>query len=138
MTKVPELPELPEPATPPDHELETAILGDRPRLSAADVAAEHQIPIDGARRLWRALGFPEPGSARVFTPADSEALGTALRLVDSGVLDLDLAVNLARGVGQTMARLSDWQVSALTARVEEVARREGGEASPETDRKSVV
>jgi len=37
-------------------------------------------------------------------------------------------VNLTRAVGQTMARLSDWEVSALVHRVEEL-RRDGGEAA---------
>ena len=40
--------------------------------------------------------------------------------VDSGAVDFDTAVNLTRGVGQTMARLADWEVSTLVSRVEEM------------------
>lgn len=129
------MPELSEPAGGPSdsatgspavplerlaHEIEGALLGDERRYSAEDVAGHHDIPLESARRLWRALGFPEPGDAAAFTQSDSDALATLLTLVDDDVIDLDLAVNLARGVGQTMARLSDWQVSALTHRIEEL------------------
>lgn len=99
---------------------ERALGDDERRYSAEDVAGHHDIPLESARRLWRALGFPEPGDATAFTQSDSDALATLLTLVDDDVIDLDLAVNLARGVGQTMARLSDWQVSALTHRIEEL------------------
>src|SRR5659263_48700 len=90
-------------------ELERAILGEGPVFNAAEVAAETGVTIDQARRLWRALGFPEHGTATVFTRADSEALSTLVQGVDSGLFDFDLAVNLTRGVGQTMARLADWE-----------------------------
>ena len=39
-----------------------------------------------------------------------------------------MAVNLTRAVGQTMARLADWEVATLISRVEEL------EASPAGDR----
>ncbi|MCY7395910.1 MAG: adenylate/guanylate cyclase domain-containing protein [Nocardioides sp.] len=124
------MPEL-DPSVPA-HELEQAILGGERRLRARDVAEENGISLESARRLWRALGFPEPGDTEAFTSSDSEALGTLLTLVDGGVVDLDLAVNLARGVGQTMARLSDWQVSAITHRIEELARDVDTESDDDT------
>ena len=40
--------------------------------------------------------------------------------VDKGAIDFDTAVRLTRAVGQTMARLADWQVATLSARVEEL------------------
>ena len=45
---------------------------------------------------------------------------TLMGFVDSGAVDFDTAVNLTRGVGQTMARLADWEVSTLVSRVEEM------------------
>ena len=51
-----------------------------------------------------------------------------------GLIDFDLAVHLTRAVGQTMARLSDWEVSALLTRVLELARQETGDERPAGDR----
>ncbi|PUA81929.1 adenylate/guanylate cyclase domain-containing protein [Nocardioides currus] len=100
--------------------LDLAVMGQRPTLNAAEVAAETGITIDQARRLWRALGFPEMGSERAFTEADVQAVSAVMSIVDSGTLDFDMAVNLTRGAGQTLARLADWEVSTLALRVEEI------------------
>ncbi len=109
-----------EGVTPGGEALELAILGEDPVLTAMEVAAETGVTIEQAQRLWRALGFPEHGSAVAFTRGDVGALSTVVGLIDGGLLDFDLAVNLTRAVGQTMARLSDWEVSALVHRVEQL------------------
>lgn len=108
--------------TEPDRpgSLEWAILGEVPSLTAAEIATESGVPLPTARRLWRALGFPEHGSDRAFTSADAEALSTLELGIESGLIDLDLAVNITRAMGQTMARLADWEVGALAQRVEEL------------------
>jgi adenylate cyclase len=101
--------------------LERKILGEGPVFNAADVAAETGITVDQARRLWRALGFPEHGAATAFNTADTEAVRIVSGLVETGLIDFDLAVNMTRAVGQTMARLADWETTALVHRVEEIA-----------------
>lgn len=112
----------------PDPEgLEHAILGEEPVFDAADVAAETGITVDQARRLWRALGFPEHGAATAFNKADTDAVRVVTGLVDSGLIDFDLAVTLTRAVGQTMARLADWETTALLHRVEQLAAEQGGD-----------
>ena len=119
-----------DPAVTPDEpgqprrgeDLERAILGEDRVFTAAQLAAETGVDLERARRLWRALGFPEHGSAKAFTRADAAALSTLIGLVDGGLIDFDLAVHLTRAVGQTMARLSDWEVSALLDRVDELHR----------------
>jgi adenylate cyclase len=105
--------------TPED--LEQHILGEPRVYNAAELADATGVDLEKARRLWRALGFPEHGGETAFTRSDAKALSTLLGLVDSGLIDFDLAVNLTRAVGQTMARLSDWEVSALLTRVVELA-----------------
>lgn len=109
----------PEPA-PGAEELERAILGQIPVFNAQEVAARTGVSVDDARRLWRALGFPEHGLETAFTDADAEALTTLVTLVRTGIIDFDMAVNLTRAVGQTMARLADWEVATLVHRVEEL------------------
>jgi adenylate cyclase len=102
-------------------DLEEAILGQSPALTSGEVAQAVGVPLDQARRLWRALGFPEAGDeAPAFTESDLAALQTIIGTVDEGAIDLDTAVRLTRAVGQTMARLADWQVATLSARVEQL------------------
>jgi adenylate cyclase len=112
-----------EPSPAPDEQpdLERAILGQSPEFNAPEVAERTGVTIDEARRLWRALGFPEHGLETAFTDADIEALSTLLAIVRGGIIDFDMAVNLTRAVGQTMARLADWEVATLVHRVEELA-----------------
>jgi adenylate cyclase len=85
------------------------------------------VTIDQARRLWRALGFPETGTATAFTRSDADAVSKIIGAVDHGLFDFDLAVTLTRGVGQTMARLADWEVTSLVHRVGELEQ--GDEAT---------
>lgn len=101
-------------------QLERAILGEDPVFNAAEVSTETGVTIEEARRLWRALGFPEHGTETAFTRADAEAVSTLVEVVASGLIDFDLGVNLTRAVGQTMARLADWEVASLVQRVEEL------------------
>ncbi len=100
--------------------LERAILGGDLVFNAAEVATETGITIDDARRLWRALGFPEHGLETAFAQADADAVSKVTDLVTSGLIDFDMAVNLTRALGQTMARLADWEVGTLVNRVEEL------------------
>ncbi|MFC6287807.1 adenylate/guanylate cyclase domain-containing protein [Nocardioides sp. GCM10027113] len=111
----------PQPAAEgPRAELERAILREAPTLNALEVAATTGLDVDALRRLWRALGFPEHGLEVAFTEGDTDAVSTLSGLVDSGVINFDMAVNLTRALGQTMARLADWEVATLAHRVEEL------------------
>jgi adenylate cyclase len=105
---------------PGPEDLEHAILGEHPLYTAADVAAETGVTIDQARRLWRALGFPDRGVEIAFTSADAEAVSILVDQVEGGRIDFDMAVTLTRAVGQTMARLADWEVATLVHRVQEI------------------
>src|SRR5680860_333541 len=100
--------------------LEKAILGEVPGLTSFDVAEAAGVPVEQARRLWRALGFPDAGEQAAFTSADLDALRTLVGVVEAGTIDFDTGVRLTRALGQTMARLADWQVDTLSARVEQL------------------
>jgi adenylate cyclase len=101
-------------------QLENALLGANPDLTSEAVAGDAGVDLDRARRLWRALGFADAGDAAAFTDNDRVALTTLMGAVDSGAIDFDTAVRLTRAVGQTTARLADWQVATLSARVEQL------------------
>ena len=111
--------------TGPEHgftrqELERAILGESPSLTSEDVADATGVSLEQTRRLWRALGFPDAGEEVAFTDADMLALRTLLGAVENGAIDFDTAVRLTRALGQTMARLADWEVATLAGRVEQL------------------
>ncbi|MCB0894307.1 MAG: adenylate/guanylate cyclase domain-containing protein [Nocardioidaceae bacterium] len=116
----PDAPDEPDGSAPASGVLERAILGEPPSFNAPQVAEQTGVTMDEARRLWRALGFPEHGLEAAYTDADTEALSTLIRVVRTGLIDFDMAVNLTRAVGQTMARLADWEVATLVHRVEEL------------------
>lgn len=109
----------------PDAQLGRAILGEDLLYNSAEVAAETGLTLDQARRLWRALGFPEAGGAKAFTQSDVTAVSTLVDALEGGLVDFDLAVTLTRAVGQTMAKLADWEVAALVRRVESLVRQDG-------------
>ena len=101
-------------------QLERAIRGEQPALTSEDVATRAGVSLEEARRLWRALGFPDAGEEAAFTDADLAALGSLVGAVRQGAIDFDTAVQLTRALGQTMARLADWEVGTLSARVEQL------------------
>lgn len=99
--------------------IEQIILGERPSLTSAQVAFAADMPLAEARRLWRALGFPDTDdSTAAFVDADRRALSLVVRAVELDALDLETAIRLTRALGNTMARLADWQVATLTELVE--------------------
>lgn len=99
-------------------DLQRAILGQDAELTSAQVAERAGMTVADARRLWRALGFPDPGDEAAFGSADAEALAAIQGSVDQDGLDLDTIVRMTRAVGQTIARLADWEVAILTREVE--------------------
>ena len=103
---------MPDRPTPAD--FERIVLGDEAVHTGRAIAELLDWPVDDLKRLWRALGFPEPDTSVVmFTDADATAVGLVKLAVDHGVIDIDTAVDSARAIGQTMARLADWEISVL-------------------------
>lgn len=75
---------------------------------------------DDARRYWRALGFPDPGpDERVFTEADVDMLKVVRQLVDLGVVEPEVTLQMARVIGASMARIAAAQIDAIEQRLEE-------------------
>lgn len=102
-------------------DLERAILREEPVYTAAEVAGGDAEVLEQSRRLWRALGFAEyPGDDVAYTQGDAGALATLRAAIDSGILDFDTALNLTRAVGQTIARLADWEVATLVPKLDEI------------------
>jgi len=121
----------PDPAgteqSPPERgHLEGALLRERPAFTSQQVADGAGVTLEEARRLWRALGFPDSGEAVAFTAADLNALRLVQQAVATGAVDQETATRLTRALGNTMARLADWQVSTLAEYDEGETRRTAG------------
>lgn len=94
--------------------VEERLLGGPRRYRRDEVAEAAGVPVEYARRLWRAVGFPDVGDVAVaFTDDDLAALRRVLRLVGDGVLDDELAVSVTRAMGHNAARLAEWLVDAM-------------------------
>lgn len=101
---------------PTAEEIERLLLGLPPRYTRAQVAAHSGVSQELAGRIWRALGFAERADDAVaFTDADVGALRRVRSMLDSGLLDEETVVRMARALGQTTARLAQWQAEIMTS-----------------------
>jgi adenylate cyclase len=84
------------------------LVPDGQRLTQAEVAELTGIPVEDARRFWRALGFLDVGDEeRAFTDMDIEAVHLFQAMVAMGMADMDSAVQMARVIGSSMARIAE-------------------------------
>lgn len=98
---------------PTGDRLRSIVLGGAERYTREEMASAARLSLDEIGRLWRAMGFADVGEARAFTDADLSALLRVASLLERGLIDLDGVLEIARSMGQTTARLADWQVEAL-------------------------
>lgn len=76
------------------------------------------------RRYWRALGFTDPlPGEKAFTDGDIDMLKVVRQLLELGLVDEDVALQMARVIGASMARIAAAQIDAIEARLGEL----GGE-----------
>lgn len=103
---------------PDPRRIEELLLGDPLRYTRLDAKRLTDVDGDFADRLWRAFGYPSVSDdAIAFTERDLAALGRIRQLMEDGVLDDNDVIQMARAVGQTMARLAEWQVDLLVAKM---------------------
>jgi adenylate cyclase len=88
--------------------LDWLALPKQPKYTQAQVAEQAGLSLEEAKRFWRALGFPDVAPDEVtFTDHDLNALTTVTGLIHLGMTDVDVALQLARVIGQSMARIAD-------------------------------
>lgn len=113
------------------------VLGAPTRYSASDLAAAAGVPLSDAARLWRAMGFADVGDEVAFTRLDLKIVKELAGLVDSQHLTFEDVVELVRSVGQTTARLAEWQTDTISrmaaGHVVGEARTEGSEQPGQAD-----
>ena len=91
-----------------------AILGSDLTLTSAEVAEKAGLPLEQGQRLWRALGFPEPGDGVAYGVADVEDGKSSGRLEAA----LDLAQAAAPGFEHLVIYAWRRHLAAAAARVE--------------------
>ena len=120
--------------------IEHLVFDERPQFAAADVASQVGLPEDQVAHFWRALGFPDPlDGEEAFTKVDLEMMHIAANTISEGVVEPELALQMARVIGSSMSRVANAQIAALASRVtpegagaaELVELAEAGEIAPD-------
>jgi adenylate cyclase len=100
-------------------DLERELLGGERRWTRLQVAERAGVPYEHANALWRALGFADVGEDVVaFTDRDVWALQTVDRLGADGWLDEAAQIAMTRALGQSLARLAEWQLAATGSMID--------------------
>jgi adenylate cyclase len=80
----------------------------RRRYTRAELAAMSGMPVDLAQKFWRALGLADVAPEdRAFTELDLEASVVFERMVEAGAVEVGAALQLARVIGSSMARIAE-------------------------------
>ncbi len=92
--------------------IDRLIMGASTPMNEEELLAITNIEKDVARRFWRALGFAEvPENEQIFNEQDIEAIGIMQSLVGTGFVNEDRAVQLARVIGSSVARVAEAQIT---------------------------
>ncbi len=103
--------------------LDQLLLGSERNLKRRETAHAAELSTASARKIWRALGFPNLSEDEVyFTQEDVRALRVVSDLVQQSKLSEEAALSLARSVAQLSDRMVVWQIEAL---VEDMVAHQG-------------
>jgi adenylate cyclase len=84
------------------------------RYDLGEIAAATGMPAQQIALMWRSLGLPEPRpGVRIFTEVDAEMLGTIAGLMDLGLIEPDLAAQMSRVIGWSLARVATAMVDSI-------------------------
>ncbi|MFD0885664.1 adenylate/guanylate cyclase domain-containing protein, partial [Streptosporangium algeriense] len=103
---------------PTAEQIERLFVGTSPRYTRVEVAELARLPQELTERIWRALGFATlADDAVAFTDADVAALGRVRAMLQDGPLDERAVIRMTRAIGQTTARLAQWQAEIMVGAV---------------------
>jgi adenylate cyclase len=106
--------------------LEHLIVPDPPRYTPVQVAELAGVPLEQVRQYWRSLGFPDVSDDTVaFADYDVEAVRTLTSLMQYRMVDPQVAVQMARVIGSSMARIAEAEITAsplLTGHDDDIER----------------
>jgi adenylate cyclase len=109
--------------------LEYTVVAESPEFDLVEVSTQTGLEQAQLRAFWRALGFPDPRPGeRVFTASDVDMLADVVRFINDGAFDADLALQMSRVIGSSLARIASALVEAAEA---QASARSTGQMSPE-------
>ncbi len=86
------------------------------RYDLDELAEVTGMPVQQITLMWRSLGLPEPRpGVRLFTEVDAEMLGTVAGLMELGLIEPDLAAQMSRVIGWSLARVAAAMVDSIDA-----------------------
>lgn len=86
------------------------------RYDLEELATVTGMPARQITLIWRSLGLPEPRpGVRIFTEVDADMLGTVAGLMELGLVEPELAVQMSRVIGWSMARVATAMVDSFDA-----------------------
>jgi adenylate cyclase len=96
--------------------IESQLLGGERLFTLEDVSAALNISEEHARRVWSAFGFTMDNTdTKLFTADDVQAL-QLVHAVDAD-RSMEFEVAMARTLGQTISRLTDWEAHNMAERI---------------------
>ena len=81
------------------------------RYTTAELAEASGLSVEDVRAFWWVLGLPDAGDHPAWTDDDV----AALRALGETGLSRDAVVRVVRSVGQSVARMAEWQVAAVAS-----------------------
>ncbi len=94
--------------------VERLVLPEPAQYDQGQVAAAAGLPIETVAHLWRALGFPDPRPGeQLFTDTDLEMMKTVVGLLEMGIAEPELVVQMARVIGSSLSRVASAQIDAF-------------------------
>jgi adenylate cyclase len=107
---------------------ERMLIGEEAKYTAPECAAIAGVPEDLADRFWRALGFPDvPKDQPIFTDADARMLAAAGQLIERGISEPEVALQVTRVMGLSLARVAEAQVESFRQSIEAAMREAGAD-----------
>lgn len=103
--------------------IDAVVLPGKAKLTIDELAAKVGVDADVVKAFWRALGFVDTDDdARAYSKHDVEILKSLVTMTRDGLVDPDIALQVARVIGMSLANVATAVVDASAAR--SVERRE--------------
>ncbi|MFF3664292.1 adenylate/guanylate cyclase domain-containing protein [Microtetraspora malaysiensis] len=113
---------------PTSDDIRRLFVGSPPRYTRGEVAAAADLPQEFTGRIWRALGFATlADDAVAFNDGDVDALRRIRAMLETGLLDEQAIVRMARALGRTTSRLAEWQAEIMMGAILEPGTRPSDE-----------
>lgn len=100
--------------------IDAVVLPGKAKFTIDELAAKVGVDVAVVQEFWRALGFVDPITGeRAYTKHDVAILKTLVALARDGHIDAEIALQVARVIGMSLANVATAVVDAGAARSEE-------------------